>query len=414
MKREKYLLILIIIAVISCKKPYNPPATSAPGSYLVVEGVINSGNDSTIIKLSHTVNISEKTSINPELDAVVTVDGDQNVSYPLVGIGNGRYVSAGLNLNSAHKYRLNIKTAAGKQYLSDYVDVVNSPPIDSVSYDTQGDLISGAGLNIYVNTHDANNKARYFRWDYQETWMFRSSYLSAYKSNGDTVLARDLVNDNIYTCWHSDTSSTILLGSSAKLSQNVINKSPVISIASSSEKIGIEYSILVRQYALTPDAYNFYTNLKKNTEQLGSIFDALPSQLKGNIHSVSNPSEPVIGYINVGSTTSKRIFILKQTLPVWATESAYSNCKIAADQENPEYPCCTYVFFNPKLNVTIDQVNRYINYGSPHFSAGGDDPLIPIGAITKPGQPILGYTATTLECADCTLRGTNKKPAFWK
>ncbi len=413
MKKEIYLLFLLTAIIAGCKKPYNPPATSAPGTYLVVEGVINSGNDSTIIKISHTVKLSEKTSTNPELDAVVTVDGDQNVSYPLVGIGNGRYVSAGLNLNSAHKYRLNIKTAAGKQYLSDYVDVVNSPPIDSVSYDTQGDL-SGPGLNIYVNTHDANNKARYFRWDYQETWMFTSNFLSAYKSNGDTVLGRDIVNDNIYQCWLSDTSSTIVLGSSAKLSQNVINKNPIISIASSSEKIGIEYSILVKQYALTPDAYNFYTNLKKNTEQLGSIFDALPSQLKGNIHSVSNPSEAVIGYISVGSITSQRIFIPRQVLPAWAYPPPfYSDCVLASDPENPKSSCCYYVFADPN-GYTENQVDKYINYDNPHFSAGGDTPLIPVSAIGLPGHPPLGYTAASRRCTDCTLRGTNKKPAFWK
>src|ERR1700712_56184 len=153
MKREKYLLILIVIAVISCKKPYNPPATTAPGTYLVVEGVINSGNDSTIIKLSHTVKISEKTSTNPELNAVVTLEGDQNVSYPLIAMGDGRYVSSALNLNSSHKYRLNIKTAAVEEYLSDYVAVVNSPPIDSISFDAKG-TPAAPGLNIYANTHD--------------------------------------------------------------------------------------------------------------------------------------------------------------------------------------------------------------------------------------------------------------------
>ncbi len=412
MKKGICLLILLAVIAAGCKKPFNPVVLSTSNSYLVVEGVINSGSDSTFIKLSHTVKLSDKTSANPELNATVAVEGDQNTSYPLTETGNGNYSCAGLNLDNSHKYRLDIKTSNGKQYLSDYVDVVNSPPIDSVSYDTQGTLL-GPGLNIYVNTHDANNKARYFRWDYQETWTFTSAFESAFKSNGDTVLARDMINDNIYQCWHSDTSSNIVLGSSAKLSQNVIAKNPIISINSTDEKLGLEYSILVRQYALTADAYNFYTNLKKNTEQLGSIFDAQPSQISGNIHSVSNLSEPVIGYVSVGGTTSQRIFILKRTLPAWATDQPYSGCHVASDPENPAYPCCTYVFVN-KYGQTINQVDQYINYDSPDFHPGGDNPLIPVSAITRPGQPIQGYTATILECADCTLRGTNKKPSFWK
>jgi hypothetical protein len=411
MRKGICLLIWVALIAAGCKKPFNPVVLSTSNSYLVVEGVINSGSDSTFIKLSHTVILSGKTSASPELNATVTVEGDQNTSYPLQQTGKGIYSCAGLNLNNSHKYRLDIKTSGGKQYLSDYVEVVNSPPIDSIHYDTQGS-VSGPGLNIYANTHDANNKARYFRWDYQETWVIRSAFLSAFKSNGDTVLGRDLANDNINVCWPSDTSTTIVLGSSAKLSQNIIVNNPIISIGSTSEKLGFEYSILVRQYALTVDAYNFYTNLKKNTEQLGSIFDAQPSQISGNIHSVTNPTEPVIGYISVGSIASRRIFISNRALPAWVANSMYEGCVLLPDPGNPKFACCYYAFADQNGNIR-NQVNNYINYNTPSFIPGGDNPLIPINAITVPGQPPIGYTAATRECTDCTLKGTNKKPAFW-
>ncbi|MDO3626771.1 DUF4249 family protein [Mucilaginibacter sp. BT774] len=138
-------------------------------------------------------------------------------------IGKGNYACAGLNLDSTHQYRLRIETNGNKQYLSDYVKIFDSPPIDSISYDIQG-TPQGAGLNIYANTHDQTNKVRYYGWEYQETWEFNSGFDSHYKSNGDTALHRDETNDNIYTCWQGDTSSTIVLGSSAKLSQSVIIK----------------------------------------------------------------------------------------------------------------------------------------------------------------------------------------------
>src|SRR5437868_11979399 len=99
--------------------------------------------------------------------------------------------------------------------------------------------------------------------------MIVSYYPFYFKSNGDTVLGRNLTTDNITDCWQSDTSNTVVLGSSAKLTQNVIFNQPIISIASSSEKVRAKYSIQVKQYALSEDAYNFYVNLKKNTEQLG-------------------------------------------------------------------------------------------------------------------------------------------------
>ncbi|BAU54469.1 DUF4249 domain-containing protein [Mucilaginibacter gotjawali] len=406
MKRVNYLLFILVAMVAACRKPYNPPPVSDTNGYLVVEGTINSGADSTFIKVSHTVNVASKVTLNPVLNAVLTVEGDQNTTYPLTEKGNGMYACAGLNLNNAYKYRLNIKTAENKQYVTDYMAILNAPPIDSVNYDTKGTVFT-PGVNVYVNTHDATNKVVYYRWDYQETWLFHANFESLFKSNGDTVLGRDMLNDNIYSCWQTDTSSSILLGSSAKLSKNVIFQQPLTSIASTSEKVEDEYSILVKQYALTADAYNFYTNLKKNTEQLGSIFDAQPSQLIGNIHSVNNPSEPVIGYVGVGSSSSVRIYIHNQQLPAWKTIPYYTDCQLAFNQPNdPNTKCCYYVWPPGPPN----QVNAYINY-----LVGGDpNPLIPIDAIAVPGHPPIGYTAAFRQCADCTLRGTNKKPAFWK
>jgi hypothetical protein len=398
------------IVTVGCRKPYVPPAVSSTNSYLVVEGVINAGSDSTFIKLSRTVKISDKIVANPETGATLTVEGDQSSSYPLTEISKGNYASAGLNLDNNRKYRLRIRTADNKQYLSDYVEVLNSPPIDSISYDIKGALTQ-PGVNIYVSTHDATNKVLYYRWDYQETWMIVSYYPSYFKSNGDTVLGRNQLTDNITDCWQSDTSSTVVLGSSAKLTQNIIFHQPIISIASSSEKVHTRYSILVRQYALSKDAYNFYVNIKKNSEQLGSIFDALPSGLNGNIHSVTNPAEPVIGYMSVGRTISKRVFIDNRDLPKWKVDTSYyTGCHLAFDW--PTIPCCYYVFPPGPKN----QVDAYINYNSNAYNINGNqDPLIPIDAIViHPGMPPIGYTASTRQCVDCTMRGTNKKPAFWK
>lgn len=391
----------MLVTCVSCRKPYDPPAISATNSYLVIEGVINAGSDSTFIKLSRTVRISNKVIANPETGATLTVEDDRKISYPLTEINKGNYVSRGLNLDNSHKYRLRIRTTDNKQYLSDYVEVLNSPLIDSISYDLGGALTI-PGLNLYVSTHDQTNKIAYYRWDYQETWIVQSYYASYFKSNGDTVLGRIFPADNITQCWQSDTSSTIVLGSSAKLSRNVVYKQPLISISSTSEKLRSKYSILVRQYALTQDAYNFYVNMKKNTEQLGSIFDALPSVNNGNIHSVTDPAESVIGYISVGSTSSKRIFISNQQLPAWKTDTSfYAGCHLAFGSAQP---CCYYNFGG------VNQVDYYINYNIN----GDKNPLIPIDAIGMPGHPPIGYTASTRECVDCTVRGINKPPAFWQ
>jgi uncharacterized protein DUF4249 len=407
-----FLGILIATVIYSCRKPYNPPAIAAANNYLVVEGQINSGSDSTIIRLSRTVKVSSKDASNPETNAIVTIQGDQNASYSLTEFKPGSYTVSNLNLDKTHKYRLSIKTANGGQYVSDYMPVLDSPPIDSVSYDGNGGKIEGDGVNIYVSTHDPSNNVKYYRWDFQETWEFHSFAESEFKADlaADTVLPRDMVNDEIYSCWKSDTSTSVLLGSTAQLSKSEIINNQVAFVNSVSEKVSVEYSILVRQYALSADAYSFYSTVKRITEQLGSIFDAQPSQVSGNIHSVTNPSEPVIGYICVGGVATKRIFIKHQQLPYWVPLTFYitDNCAYSNDPQYPAEPCCFYKAANP-YGVIENQVKKYIILLPDNLR------LVPIFAFhDRVTGAITGFSAAERECVDCTLRGSNKQPAFWQ
>jgi len=392
---KKWKVILLASTILAgCVKPYNPPAITSNGSYLVVEGAINSGSDPTTITLNRTVNLSSHSSLKPELHAIVAVQSDQNLVFPLTEAGNGRYVSAGLNLSNSHTYRLSIKTSNNEQYYSDYVTALNSPPIDSVNF-----TITNNGVNIYSNTHDATNRVKYYRWDYQETWIIHSNYDSGFISNGDTVLERTPAQQ-VTICWSSDTSSNIVLGSTAALARDVISGNPITSIVSTSEKLSSEYSILVRQYALTGDAYNFWVNLRNNTENLGSIFDAQPSQINGNIHSATNPTEPVIGYISVGSTSSIRIFIKNQQLPGWLAILPNYNCVLDTFY---------YKYIPPGGQIPVNQVNEYINYDK----GAGPGALIPIAPVGPPLVPPTGYTASSTQCVECTLRGTNIQPSYW-
>lgn len=397
-KKIEYIVfcgLLVLAVAAGCKKPFSVSLAATANNYLVVEGVINSGADSTIIKLSRTVSLSSSMPVHAVLHAVVIVESDQNKSYNLTEADNGRYVFAGLNLDSTRKYRLHITDGGNKEYLSDFVAVVNAPPIDTVGYTVQKD-----GVQIFTGTHDPKKATRYYKWSFDETWVFHSRFQSVSISDGYTVTNRPY-DQNIYKCWGNDASSTIILGSSAKLTQDVITDKPITFVSASSEKFTDKYSILVKQYGLTKEAYNFWQDLKKNTEQLGNIFDAQPSQLKGNIHAVNNPTELVIGYISAGAPSNKRIFIDNRQLPALTIAQPYPDCKMDT---------LLFKYFSPPNTTPINQVDQYINYKKQPIAV----PLIPIAPIQPPGSPIIGYSAAYPECVDCTLRGTNIQPAFWK
>src|SRR5690606_41864672 len=75
--------------------------------------------------------------------------------------------------------------------------------------------------------------------------------------------------------------------------------------------ISVIYSFLTRRSSdlLSELAYNFMVMMKKNSEQLGSVFDPQPSQLAGNMSCITDPEEMVIGFIEVAEEKAKRIFI---------------------------------------------------------------------------------------------------------
>jgi hypothetical protein len=393
---------MVMIVWWSCKKAYNPKPIAQAPNYLVVEGAINTGTDSTVIRLSRTVPTSLKAGTIAETAAVVTIISDGGASYPCIEAGKGYYKAPGLNVTSGN-FGLKINTSNGKVYQSDLVPVKNSPPIDSVYYKIKSnsvDLygkIQSAGIEIYADTHDQANNTRYYRWDYLATYEFHSAFNSMVKLETfpvDSVVQRPL-DQQIYTCWRNDTSSTILVNSSAKLAMDVISQNPIAFISSSAEELERRYSILVKQYALTADAYNYYTQLKKNTEQLGGVFDPQPSQLTGNIHCVSDPSEHVLGYITAGASAQTRIYIDNRKLPAWLALTPYTDCILDTD---------LYVRTLPS-GAVIDEVKDEIY-------AGYNTPIVPYKPDPRMKNP-LGYTGSSPACVDCSLRGTTKKPNFW-
>jgi hypothetical protein len=366
-------IALAIVLLIGCRELYTPPAITVASNYLVVEGLINTGTDSTIIMLSRTVSLNSKASLKTETKAKVTVESDANNSYTLKEIKTGTYASPALSLSKTAKYRLRIITVDNKTYLSDFTVNKDSPAIDSLGYTVQSN-----GLQVYLNTHDATNNTRYYRWDYVETWNFHSKFSSSYIAVGTNIVLRT-PDQQIFSCWATDVSQNIVLASSARLTQDVIYNSIIANIPSSSEKFsGQGYSILVKQYALTEDAYNFWQNLKKNTEQLGSIFDAQPSVIQGNIHNINDTAEPVFGYISAGTTQQKRITVLYDKWPYgWGIAP-----------------------------TILDACQQDTLYGKDfdNFFGGVQIPLDQVGA---------GYRGSSPICVDCTLSGTNKKPSYW-
>lgn len=369
----------LMLLVSSCVEPYFPEVMEAPNSFLVVNGFINA-NGPTTIQLVRTQNLNDNTPPRTEDGAIVMVEAENGESYRLQQMLSGVYKIDHLNLNPSVKYRLFIRTRNSQEYASEYVAVKQAPEIDKVSWAPVDN-----DAQLYVSTHDPANNTRYYRWEFEHTWQFRSAFYTNLKYVNGRMEYRDSSDEPIYNCWKTEKSTTIEYGSSVKLSQDVINNYKLVAIPSNSEKLAIKYSILVKQYALTKQAYQYWEILKKNTESIGTLFDPLPSQLAGNISCLTNPDEPVIGFISASSVTEKRILIDRKELPKeWRTFS----------------PTC----YADTMYMSQVKLSDYF----------GDGSLMPVNEVYfEGGTSPVGYTYASRSCVDCRTMGTNIKPYYW-
>lgn len=375
---------MLFVAVFSCKDRYIPDIQSTGTGYLVVEGVLNAGDAPTTLTLSRTKKVYTGNQPAYESNANITIEGNDNSVKKLTMTSAGIYQSDGLALSANNQYRVRIKTSDGKEYLSDFVKVKVTPPIDSIGWKPSRD-----GVQLYVNTHDPANNTIYYRWDWNETWEIHSEFQSTLiydpqspQANSVGIRSRLFPQEDVSVCWRQGKSTSLLFASSAKLTADVIHEFPINEIPSGDDRFSVKYSILLRQYAMDKAAYEFYDLMKKNTESIGSIFDPMPSELRGNIHCITNPAETVIGYIGASTITQKRVFIAPP--PGW----------------------------NFRMGCTTEFIIKNADSTKSYFTGNA---LIPINEEQRPDPPAEGYSAALAACVDCTSRGgSTQKPSYWQ
>jgi hypothetical protein len=365
----------LLISFLNCRKPYAPPSTELSKTLIVVEGMIAVGDSAENRFLLSRLKALDDTTLNyPETGAAVTVESNNGGSPLLIPeISPGVYsITSNVPVNS--DYRLRIVAASGKVYETPYMKPVNTPPIDSVSWSEPFDI------NIFVHTHDPSNATRYYRWEYSEAWEYRAFFESGLKFDGNYFLYRE-PDEMVYSCFRYRSSQEIILNNSMALAEDRISYQPLTTIPNGAEEVSQRYSILVKQYGLTKEAYEFWNILKKNTELTGSLFDPQPSQLPGNIICVNAPGEKAIGYVCAGRQQLKRLFIRRGDLTItWP-------------KEDESLLCTEYKSDSTSMKDTL-RINSQ---------------LIPAYYITGGGVAVADK-----RCVDCREKGgSNVKPTFW-
>jgi hypothetical protein len=368
----KYLL-LMLIAASGCIEPFDPDI-SRYEEVLVVEGSFSDLPGDHYVRLSTTMQYSDATPGMVTGAAVAIRDSDGNVAT-CREIEDGVYLlDSGLMEGVVGKsYQLIVETIDGNRYESAYEMLKKAVDIDSVYYEIESNIPGspgnqGNGLQIYVDAEDPGGETGYYRWDWVETWEFTVPY---YKP-GFT---------NKVKCWTIRPSSGISIESTIQLEKDIVYRHKLNFVSGSSNRLVRQYSLLVRQFSLSEEAYDFWRKLELANEHTGTLFDPPPTPVTGNLENVNDPLEPVLGYFEVSGVSEKRIFISHDELP--------ANFRVATGNEHCE-----------ALEVMGD--------GQQELSRGW---LLLFRYEFM--DTLWTRMSNRMDCYDCTLKGENVRPDYW-
>ena len=192
-------------------------------------------------------------------------------------------------------------------------------------------------------------------------------------------------------CYLTKESTLIYQTETVGLNEDRVSKFILKRIPVDDFLISRRYSILVHQYVQSYEAYTYYSTLNKFTNSSSLLSQVQPGFFNGNIYSTSHKNTKVIGFFEITSVTSKRMFF---------------NYRDFFDTGRPPYPQ-TCEDFAPVNGGTLEPPGlliRALESGNWIYYRDNED-------ISKiyPGPYILKPTG----CGDCTVFGSKIKPEFW-
>lgn len=395
--KNKIINFCVLFLAISCIEPFDIKTINFE-SALVIEAVITDEYTYQTISINRTFPIDSNELINEKSADVKVIDDQQNI-FQFKEQKPGEYVSINKfkalpNVN----YQLQITTLNGKSYTSENVQLTNRTEINDIKIKKDVDDNNyEKGIHILINSLNSSNNTQYYRYEYEETykviapnWSPRELIVKSNTIPYEVELVYKDPNVNDRVCYASNFSKGIIQVQTDNLTEDNVSDFDLVYIERNDVKLWYTYSILVKQYTQSREAYNFYKLLDELSISNDLFSQKQPGFVSGNISSESI-NEKVIGIFEISSLAQKRIFLNRYDL--------FRSGKPSV--------ACYDIMYAPELEN--GKLTAMLNSGDFKFYLE-KDPTLDID------QPIIGdgdYYLIESKCADCRLSGSNIKPDFW-
>jgi len=365
-------------------------------SALVIDATITNENKQHEIFLSRTYQFEDREP-HPENNATVIVTAN-GISYRFEEDKPGMYVSAqAFSAEPNVEYQLQISTSNGRTYSSDPAQLTQITQIDNLyaQRETNDDDVNG--MSIYVDSYDPTNSSKYYRYEYEETFKiiapdWKNIDLFVISEDPFCLIGETDRPEEQRICYRTESSAEINLVTTANLTEDRVQRHLARFVRSDDYKLSHRYSILVKQFVQAEAAYRYFEVLRSFTNE-GSLFSQVQSGfLPGNIYSESNSAEKVIGFFEISSVSSERIFFnYEEFYPDDNLPPYINGCRIQSPDRFTEHFTKTEVC-GPLINIVKARILVYFDHNNNDF---------------------FPYQMVPRVCGDCTVLGSSEPPQFW-
>ncbi|MBN2638503.1 MAG: DUF4249 domain-containing protein [Bacteroidales bacterium] len=379
------VIFLLIFFTTSCIDSFTPQIRSSDTNKYVVMGNVNNSDSIQTVNISVTSSVSKPEYIGVTGCTVNIIDRHGN-TFPLSDWGNGKY-SGHVNsqdIVSGNSFKLFIKTPSGETIESDYDTAYSCPPVDSVYYKitteySNNQITDGTkGIQIYIDLNANESESHYYKWNLIETWEYHSKWPIVWYYDG-TIHKASPPDYSKMICWETLPVPNIYILNTTNLTQNKYKQFPLVFVGNNTTRLEYGYSLLIKQDALSKQAYNFWYRMRLNNTPNEGLYTSQPVTVQGNLHNLTNPEKEVLGFFGTTISNEKRIFIQNTGL-----DMNYSKF-------------CNLDTLRSNLGLRQILPNDYPAY-------------LVTDSLTGGYQLIL----MTSECVNCLLLGgTTEKPSFW-
>ena len=323
-----------------------PFSTSGGSKILVVDGTFHNLNDSQRIRLTYTADYGNPpTAVENALIKVTDSDG-KTATYQADPTQAGFYRLAPNILRGqvGKSYKLNIQLPNGEMWQTDAEPMLPSVRPDSMRIEVGksltlndiGVVVSSDVLNVYISTplKDADGTPRHLHWTVREVYQWTTFPECNFLHNTTTCYFDHQTSPQLISI--AAPSTGVTRADNMKVAVKPLNQYDV-------SLMEIQY-FNVFQQTISPAAYTYWQQVNAASNPTGSIFDAAPGAVFGNIYKASDKTQRALGYFEVSSVEIKRLRSLDYELRVLfpALKKKYDMCGYLFGNYTRDYfrGCC--------------------------------------------------------------------------